>query len=461
MAEAWRRKTYYKPRVLIDVERVLDPQYDDALLCITGAQLELLRNLAQYLHRRSTFVSENHEGYYLVADNDDWDDIQAIVADLEETLMGCAEFTALFEDMLEQLECICDRLTDLDWDGPALPPLVDGYLDDGTLVDVDDNGDTVPADAERCALAQIVYWQAWQVVVNLIGPLEEMTLDLLLPILVGLLGSLAGGPVLGIPAALAIILVRGLIEAKHAGVLPDVLSEWEDAEEDVICALYRGLDTGYRDAETEAVKVIADLTVTLPSSKVFLHCMVSPWAIMVAKEAYDNASDFAVESVEAGYCDDCDEVVGSDWWALYMDKDTNTVEIDDPIGDGWTCGCWEFVVPAGQTVCGVVFEVKNKVGDIDIKRMDQDSCDCGDWALWGNNSGGDIADPGFYFSVDGTNIDEDACKAQLAPSAEIKTNGVRYTGPLQVSGTFVIGFSKIGGVDIHIAWVVFEGTSPP
>jgi len=415
MSETWRRKTYYKPRVLIDVERVLDPQYDDALLCITGAQLEMLRNLTQYLHRRSSFVSENHDGYYLVADNDDWDDIQAIVADLEETLMGCAEFTALFEDMLVQLECICDRLTDIDWNGPALAPLVDGYLDDGTLVDVDDNGDTVPADAERCALAQIVYWQAWQVVVNLIGPLEEMTLDLLLPILVGLLGTLAGGPVLGIPAAIAIILVRGMIEAKHAGVLPDVLSEWEDAEEDVICALYRGLDTGYRDAETEAVKVIADLSVTLPSSKVLLHCMVSPWAIMVAKGAYDNASDFALESVEVGYCDDCDEVI----------------------------------------------EVKNKVGDIDIKRMDQDSCDCGDWSLWGNNSAGDIADEGFYFSVDGTNIDEDACKAQLAPSAETKTNGIRRTGPLQVSGTFVIGFSKIGSVDIHIAWVVFEGTSPP
>ena len=430
-------------------------------MCITGAQLEMLRNLTQYLHRRSTFVAETHEGYYLAADNDDWDSIQAVVAELEETLMGCTEFTDLLQDILAQMQCVCNKMTNIIENGPALQPLVDHYLGDGTLVDVDDNGGTVPLDAERCALAQLVYWQAWWVVVNLIGPLDELAVDLLLPILVGLLGTLAGGPVTGIPAALAIMLVRGLIEAQKGGFLPDILSVWEDAQEDIICALYLGLDTGYRAAEVSAMQVIADLPIISPADKVALHCLVSPWAIMVAKQAYDGATEFALEHVQAGYCVDCDEVVGDDWWAEYQDKDTNTIAIDDPIGDGWTSGCWEYVVPAGQTVCGVVFEVKNKVGAIDIKRMDQDSGTCGDVSLWGNNSAGDIADEGWYFAVNGQEIDEVDCKARLAPGSTDKTNVTRRAGPVQVSATFVIGFSIIGSVDIHLAWVVFEGTAPP
>ncbi|GAG68916.1 unnamed protein product, partial [marine sediment metagenome] len=93
MTDVWRRKTYYRPRVLIDTARVLDPQTPDSLLCITGAQLEMLRNLTQYLHRRSSFADERHDGYYIAPDNDEWDEIEAITAELEETLMGCEDIT--------------------------------------------------------------------------------------------------------------------------------------------------------------------------------------------------------------------------------------------------------------------------------------------------------------------------------------------------------------------------------
>lgn len=88
MSEQERRHGYNNLRVLIDAGRILTPQFADAVLFITGEQLEILRNLMLYVNRLSTFVDEYHEGYYLSPDSDDWDDIQAIVADLELKLMG-------------------------------------------------------------------------------------------------------------------------------------------------------------------------------------------------------------------------------------------------------------------------------------------------------------------------------------------------------------------------------------
>ena len=79
---------YTWQRVLIDSTRILDPQFDDAVIYVTGAQLELLRNMTQYLNRLSTYVSEYNPGYYLSPTAEDFDAIQAIVADLESVLMG-------------------------------------------------------------------------------------------------------------------------------------------------------------------------------------------------------------------------------------------------------------------------------------------------------------------------------------------------------------------------------------
>jgi len=94
MEEAERRLSYQYQRVLLETTRVLAPQFDDTLICLTGSELELLRNVCTYFHLRSSFVSQYDETYYLCPDDEDWDDIQAIVADLEEKLMGCTEIAA-------------------------------------------------------------------------------------------------------------------------------------------------------------------------------------------------------------------------------------------------------------------------------------------------------------------------------------------------------------------------------
>lgn len=88
MSESVRRRKYRYDRVLIESSRILNPQFDDAVVYLTGAQIEMLRNVSQYLNRLDTYVAEYNPGYYLTPTAADYDDLLEIVADLEETLMG-------------------------------------------------------------------------------------------------------------------------------------------------------------------------------------------------------------------------------------------------------------------------------------------------------------------------------------------------------------------------------------
>lgn len=99
MSEAERRRGYSDARVLLETSRVLDPQFSDGFLCISGAHLEMLRSLCQYLRRPGTFVTTYGDGYYLTPTTAEWDALQAIVAELEESLMGCNEVESLLTDI--------------------------------------------------------------------------------------------------------------------------------------------------------------------------------------------------------------------------------------------------------------------------------------------------------------------------------------------------------------------------
>ena len=88
MTQEERRHGYRDRRVLIETERILNPQFDDAVVSLSGAQVELLRNITAYLDRETTFVSTYGDGYYLSPTVSDWDSLNAIVANLQEKLMG-------------------------------------------------------------------------------------------------------------------------------------------------------------------------------------------------------------------------------------------------------------------------------------------------------------------------------------------------------------------------------------
>ena len=83
MSEAERRTGYADRRVLITAARILDPQFGAQSITLDGAQVELLRNVVEYLWRDTTFVDRYETGYYIKAAAEDFDAISAIVADLE------------------------------------------------------------------------------------------------------------------------------------------------------------------------------------------------------------------------------------------------------------------------------------------------------------------------------------------------------------------------------------------
>ena len=304
MSEDWRRKSYYDPRVTIETDRVLTPQFADSVLCLTGAQLEMLRNLTAYLKRRSTFVSEYHDGYYLAPTNEQWDALQAIVADLEDTIMGCEEFTDLLTAVLA---CVCETATQAEennWIGPGTPPAIDSYLDTGGLQLEDNYGSTIPIDADRCAIAQLTYWNAYDLMTEHTGPISLRLVDVVLPAAMAALALAIGTGGLGIPVGIIIVVLTLLIRVAVDGAQENLTNEYVAYQEELICALYDGLATDYRTAETNAVAVIAEMNIG-PTDKVLLHTMMAPWAMQLAKKAYDNETAWSLAHLVEDYCAVC------------------------------------------------------------------------------------------------------------------------------------------------------------
>jgi len=110
MSEAERRTRYVLGRILIESSRILSPQFGAQGISLSGAQVELLRNITAYLRRDTTFVDEYHGGYYLRATTSDFDDIQATVADLEDKLMAVENTLWGYNDRLVYPESeVCDN----------------------------------------------------------------------------------------------------------------------------------------------------------------------------------------------------------------------------------------------------------------------------------------------------------------------------------------------------------------
>jgi hypothetical protein len=168
MSDNWRRKKYYEPRVLLETADVLEPPFEGSLICLSGSDLYILRNLVQYAHRRSTFVSEYEENTYLAPTEEEWDDLDAIVGELEDKLMGC-------EDIVDKLTCICSAIQGLQASqsvDPALLPEEQPYYDNEDSTVEEDTGSPPVSStwddwrAYRCKGAQMIVDDVIDIVSN-------------------------------------------------------------------------------------------------------------------------------------------------------------------------------------------------------------------------------------------------------------------------------------------------------
>lgn len=98
MSDPLRRHKYAVNRILIPAARILSPEFNALYVLLSGSHVEILRNLLDYANRRETFVGEYATGHYFDPGDNDWDSIQAIVAELEEILMGNGNVQFGFSD---------------------------------------------------------------------------------------------------------------------------------------------------------------------------------------------------------------------------------------------------------------------------------------------------------------------------------------------------------------------------
>lgn len=242
MSEPWRRKKYYNKRVLIETSRILDPQFSDGLLCITGAQIEMLRNLMQYLKRRSTFVSSYETGYYIAPSEEEWDDLQAIVADLEETLMGCEELATALNSIAAQLACICQAMATSTCQTQPQDEGYDGQQQyDDYVSDVQEDVGDVPGGFGT--------WAAWRVAKckgaqKLVDDVTAATVDIGVRLTSGilitftLLNGLLLLTVITAPISIVLQLVITLIAVAANYVASDVVDWLVANKQDLVCEIY-------------------------------------------------------------------------------------------------------------------------------------------------------------------------------------------------------------------------------
>lgn len=313
MSDEWRVKRYYKPRVLIGVSDTLENTYPAILLCLDGGELNVLRNLLDYAHRRATWVSEYHDSYYLAPDNDEWDELEAVIAELEDKLMGCNDFLTVLEDILAATQCACERASAEPRVTPAIEPIVRDYMDDGELIAEDVYGDTQTGGEDRCAVAQLAFALAYEMLTEVLQPIQTSMNDVLLPLVMVELATWIGPGVLAIPTGSLLALLWNLVEAQVQGQLQHVQNEYLAAKEELICAVYEGLATDYRSAENLAVEVIQAMSLS-PIEMILLHCCYCPWVFKLCQQAWDNQTDWAVLNVTPDYCTACwEQPYGNDF----------------------------------------------------------------------------------------------------------------------------------------------------
>jgi len=304
----WRRKTYYQPRVLIDADSVLSASDADAIVCLSLAQLEMLRNVVQYLHRRSAFVSEYHNDYYVVPGNDDWNSIQAVVADLEEKLMSgtCEELISVLEGLAS---CVCQHTQWAMRDSARLPDM-GGYVDNGDVTYLGEQ-ETVPGavpdpnDLVKCQYAQACYYAIYDMYTEHILPSASGTADQIVSAIVGSFGFIALVAWLGLPIAIVAALVLLIVSWGVAGSVENFVNWMLAARDELICAVYSGLPNVQLAAQMVTQVIYNASELSSLDKQVLAALYGSEWVLSwIMADQYANGTWDSY--MIPGQCNDCD-----------------------------------------------------------------------------------------------------------------------------------------------------------
>lgn len=300
MGEEWRRKRYYDPRVIIPVDECLESAFGDCLVCLTGGELNLVRNLLQYAHRRSTFVSEYHPQHYLAPTTEEWDALEAMTAHLEGNLMDCEQFTSDLQEILDWVrQSSAQPGGTFSEDEQAAFPYDDVVGDD----------ELTPAEEDACDVAQLWFEWGYQTITEQVLPATRWGFDYLVPAVAGFIALAIGGP----PAAMGVYalaeLIQELLEIFYRGAETNLINWMDTNKEDVVCVLWAWLVVGgdassiWQHAMDDVITPAEDISY---GDKLILQLFMGSWAGSNAQLAFDAETEWATSNVEEGYCDECE-----------------------------------------------------------------------------------------------------------------------------------------------------------
>lgn len=462
--------------MLISTEDVLESPFPDALLCLSGGQLNILRNLLQYAHRRANFVTEYEAVSYLTPTTEEWDDIQALVADLEDQAMGdCSELMTTLDDILTALECICPTLAQMRAEGVLQPD----SLNTDEITDVFEWSDEIPnptveseESAAACAISQCWYQAGFEVITEGVLPASRAAFNVILALVAAKIAAMTGGAAL--PTALGAVkvaeLVEDLIQGGYDASESNLYNWMITNKEEIVCGLYNGTMTG--GTASSIWQTVYDETIHPAEGihtldKLILWLFMGTVAFVIAYFAYTEDTSWAQSVPIEGYCDNCplEPIIGNDWWAMPLAPLDNTMTLYKA-PDTWTHGtdCWEYPVPAGQRLVGYVFK-KTAGSTWPWKRMSNYDAGCtGGCQMTPNTSENWNQDvDSTWFVADEGYIDEANCKAALAPTAVTMTDLGTCLGAVDGRQGLMDngGYGDTFTIELVALYAIFDGTSPP
>ena len=471
MSEEWRRRRYYRTRVLISTQDVLESPFPDGLLCLSGGQLNIIRNLLQYATRRANFVSTYETDTYLTPTEEEWDAIQAIVADLEEQAMGdCSELMSRLDDLLAAVECICPSLLDLRSNTVLSPD----SLNTDEITDVFEWSDNVPnptveseEETAACAIAQLWYQAGFETITEAVLPAMKAAYNVLLALVAAKVATMTGGATL--PTLLGAVTVADLVSEL-------LLSGWDSAEsnvynfmvsskEDIVCELYSAVKAGgtasscWAEAYDNVIAPSGDISA---GDKAMLWLFMGHIGYVIAYYAYNAETSWATANVTPGYCSSCplDPIVGSNWVALpLVASGPNVVTLVKVTTNGQ--GCWIYPIPSGRTVVGFLCEVTYNSGSSYWKSMSavDGGCAGAGSQLTGNTSESNYHAVGTWYCRSSGSVSEAEVIAAVHPGAVALGDGNAVTGTNAVQGLQNGGAA--GTKTLTFRYAVLSGTAIP
>ncbi len=363
MTDDWRRKTYYGPRVLIDTQRILAPQFPDAIVCLSGAQIEMLRNLTQYLHRRSTWAESYAKTYYLAPSNEDWVTVQAIVADLEEKLMStlCEDLITILEgqaaSILAMQQCIC-HISVLQEQLVSRLPDMAGYVDVGSASyerPSDNYGaPSSPAtDTEKCELAQAFFYWLFQTYTETLLPFANSTADAIVALLIVSSTFTGAATFVGLPVALAANIVLAIVAWGIDGAIANFTNWLWDSKDEIVCILYNNLPDYETVVDALGVFIDASVEITFLDKAVLKTMAMSIWHLTWVLDDQQTSGTWDASFIP-GQCDTCNPLPSGCQPIASCDLlDWNGSGIECHDGRAWVVSSDNYYIP--QTIVAPSF----------------------------------------------------------------------------------------------------------